>query len=478
MSSRWERAALICLILLACLFSSTSYSKGVSPYLPMNMSPEAERQIERLLALAGDPVLTRPIPASRVQAAVKKYCKKTTQICKQVRTYLERFSQSDGFTYANFETGAKSDDEISLPNQRGEGSANAFSVNAQLYLRLNPYWYAFLGGERREDGESLEGTYQSIGVEWMQLDFGYRAHWLSPMQTSAMLWSTNAETTPSITLSSPSPISDFGFRYELFATRLSNSDNIAFQGGKTSGSPCAIGMHLSMTPLPFWAIGLNRVMLYGGGARGECHKPKDLFKALFDPSAADNAGSNLSKDDEFGNQSASLTSRLNVTGRVPWSLYLEYAGEDTSVNKAYRLGNAALQVGLFFPAIGEDMDLTLEFSEWQNSWYVHHIYQDGTRNDGNVLGHWAADQRAKSDGVGGQAAVLRWNWQFLGNHLAHLQLRSVEQESYSAANYTSGYDVTARYSVGMGDYITGVEGTMGRSVWDEDFYRAGFFLRW
>ncbi|KZY74485.1 hypothetical protein A3742_12985 [Oleiphilus sp. HI0071] len=464
--------------LLLAVMPLKANARGVSPYLPLHISPEAERQIERLMVLAGDPVLTRPIPAARVHDALKYYCEEPNTLCRQVRSYLKRYSQTDGFTYANLELNAKSDESIPLPNQRGEDSDNAATINAQLYLRLNQHWYAFLGGERREDGESMEGTYSSFGVDWMQFDVGYRSHWLSPMQHSAMLWSTNAETRPSLTLSSPISIGSLGFRYELFATQLSKSDNIAYQGGLTSGNPCAIGMHLSLNPVRHVAFGLNRVMIYGGGERGECYEPENLLKAFFDPSGADNAGDNLSQDDEFGNQSASLTSRINVTGQVPFSLYFEYAGEDTSVNKFYRLGNAALQGGIYFPSLFEEVDLTYEYSEWQNSWYVHSIYKDGSVSGGNIIGHAAADQRQKGDGAGGRSSLLSFGWQHAVDRLLNVQFRTIQQASYSSFHYEPAFDAQVRYSIAASDYIWGLEGRTGSSVWDEDYYQVGAFVRW
>ncbi|KZX76448.1 hypothetical protein A3715_13170 [Oleiphilus sp. HI0009] len=478
MLSRLDRVLLTSAILTALLFSSFSRASGVSPYLPLHMSPEAERQIERLLVLSGTPVLTRPIPAALVHKAVKEYCQQTSALCRQVRSYLKRFAQTDGFTYANLNLRLASDKRAPIANQRGESTDNVASINAQLYVRMSPHWYAFLGGERREDGESLEGTYSSFGWDWMQLDVGYRPHWLSPFQHGAMLFSSNAETTPSLTLSSPMPIGSWGFRYEMFATRLSRSDNIAYQGGKVSGNPCAIGMHLGINPVRNISFGVNRVMMYGGGARGKCHEPKDLFKAFFDPSSADNAGNNLSKDDEFGNQSASFTSRINVTGRVPFSLYFEYAGEDTSVNKFYRLGNAALMGGAYFPALFSDLDLTIEHAEWQNGWYVHHIYQDGSVSGGNIIGHAAADQRESGDGVGGRATTLSSSWQYHAGRMLYMQVQSIQQASYSNQNYDHALDVLIRHSFAAKEALWGIEGRSGKNVWGDDYYSIGAFTRW
>lgn len=478
MSLVWERRLLVTFSYVLFLISFNVSARGVSPYLPLNISPEAERQVERLMALSGTPILTRPIPLVQVQEALKHYCTQPSTVCRQVRNYLSRYRDTDGFTYANLELNLKSDEAAPLANERGQASDNAVAGNAQLFLRLSEYWYSYLGGERREDGESMEGTFTSVGVDWMQLDVGYRPHWFSPMQHSAMLWSTNAETTPSLTLSSPAMIGSIGFRYELFATKLSKSENIAFQGRTTSGDPCAIGMHLSINPIKHVAFGVNRAMMYGGGERGKCHEPKDLFKAFFDPSSADNAGDNLSKDDEFGNQIASFTSRINVTGHIPFSLYFEYAGEDTSVNKFYRLGNAALQGGIYFPSIGDDIDLTYEYSEWQNGWYVHHIYRDGTVSGGNIVGHAAVDQRVKGDGAGGRSSVLGVNWQHATDRLLYAQVLTIQQASYSSVDYEQAYELLSRYSIAERDYIWGFEGRTGKTVFDDQYYQVGVFTRW
>ena len=41
-----------------------AFATGVTPYLPLNLEPEIESQIERVLILGNQPVLTRPIAAA------------------------------------------------------------------------------------------------------------------------------------------------------------------------------------------------------------------------------------------------------------------------------------------------------------------------------------------------------------------------------------------------------------------------------
>ena len=90
---------------------------------------------------------------------------------------------------------------------------------------------------------------------------------------------------------------------------------------------------------------------------------------------------------------ASFTSQFVLGEPLPMAVYFEYAGEDTSTLSNLRLGNTALSAGIAFPKLGERFSATFEITEWQNGWYVHHIYRDGLRHEGHVLGHWGGDWR-------------------------------------------------------------------------------------
>jgi len=54
----WRPAiAFICVLASS---AQTTLAAGVSAYLPLNLEPEMERQIERVLILADEPILKRP----------------------------------------------------------------------------------------------------------------------------------------------------------------------------------------------------------------------------------------------------------------------------------------------------------------------------------------------------------------------------------------------------------------------------------
>src|SRR5258708_9946984 len=75
---------------------TVAHAKGVTPYLPLNLDPEVERQVERVLVLGDKPVMTRPIPAALVLEALPKACKADAALCESVRTDLNRYMAGTG----------------------------------------------------------------------------------------------------------------------------------------------------------------------------------------------------------------------------------------------------------------------------------------------------------------------------------------------------------------------------------------------
>ena len=462
---------------VAVATSGSAWSKGVSPYLPLQMSPDIERQIERVLLLAGRPVMRRPIPAAVVLEALPQACPQDPVACRRVRTYLRRYMNKWGISDAGLEIALTDGDSLApSPNLRGEGVESEWRANVSAYYQPWDHLIVNAGGVAYE-GEALPtGSFVSMGFDFAQLDIGFREHWLSPMTDSAMLITSHAPTIPSITLSNYRPLTRWGFGYELFVGELSRSDEIRFGDELTSGEPRLAGLHLSMAPVAGWSLAANRLVQYGGGARGG-RGLKDFIEAILDPSGEDNQGDDLSQEEEFGNQQASLTSEFIFPGSTPFAVYFEYAGEDTSYDSNYRLGNAALSMGLRFPRLWKFVDVVYEASEWQNSWYVHGIYLDGPTNEGHVLGHWGGDYRAPRDGVGAQAHMIGLGWTppFGGSFQA--TYRTIANENYSSVDYERAHIVELSYSRPIADFIVGAEIMGGRDTFGDKFTRLAAFGR-
>jgi hypothetical protein len=469
-----SRALFACLLFAA--MSPAASARGASPYLPLNLSPEIERQIERVLILADKPITSRPLAAATVLDALPAACRIDVALCTRVRRYLDGYMRKIGLAHASVEVAATDGAIAPLANQHGASSDSEWLASAQGYWQPTDSIIVSLGGVGDADDAVATGSMLSAGWDFAQLDVGYRDHWFSPFTDSAMIISTEARTLPSITLSNYRPFTRLGLSYEVFMAEMEHSERIVFGEGFTAGKPRLAGLRFSIEPTPGWSLGANRLMQYGGGERGGSSFG-DFIDALTKPHQADNPTDADERDAQFGNQTAAWTSRFIFPGRTPFAAYLEYAGEDTSYEGNYRLGNSALSIGITFPRLWRRFDLTYEASEWQNAWYTHTIYLDGLSNDGHVLGHWGADRRVFGDTVGGQSHVLRLGWEAPFGGYLQLQARTIANESYGINDYERGYDVALRYSRGIHGVTAGAEVLAGRDVFGEDYSRIAGFVR-
>lgn len=456
------------LAIAALLAATTGAARGVSPYLPLNLDPRIEAQIERVMILAGRPVLRRPFAAATVLDALPAACRHDAALCAEVRTYLQRYMRSAGLTQARVEIAAASAAARQvIPDQHGLKMNDAADVAVGGFYQPGDSLLLSAGAVVTPDRVTPTGTVVSAGFDFAQFDLGYRDHWFSPLTDAGLLIGTEAPTMPSATLSNYRPLTRLGLGYELFVAEMSRSNRITWEGGYTSGHPRLAGLQFSAEPASGYGLAFNRVMQYGGGARDRSGFG-DLFKAFFNPTGSDHTSGTLDTDQEFGNQVASISSSLVIPGRVPFVIRTEYAGEDNAWSGNYLFGNTDLSLGIQFPSLWRRLDLSYEISEWQNQWYVHHIYQDGLTNEGYVIGHWFGDNRIFGDDIGGRSQTLRAGWTRTNGDRWQLTWRLLANDVYQAgplhaASYPYqhmlqldlGYDTTWRgHDVGA-QLITG-----------------------
>ena len=138
----------------------------------------------------------------------------------------------------------------------------------------------------------------------------------------------------------------------------------------------------------------------------------------------------------------------------------------------------ALSAGVQFPQLGSRFDLTVELSEWQNAWYVHHIYRDGLVNEGRVIGHWGADWREPGDGVGARSFMTRLGWQPKFGGFFEGTFRHLQNESYTAPDYSPAYDLDVRYSAPWKQFLVGAQLSAGHDSFAESYSRISVFVRY
>jgi Capsule assembly protein Wzi len=473
------------LLALLALLQPQAHARGVSPYLPLNLDPEVEREVERVLILAGKPVMTRPIPAAVVLDALPKACEVDVVLCNRVRRVLSQYMHIAGVEFASAEGAVTSgSSKAVMPNQHGETAQSSYDAAGAWYVQPSDYALVNLGGVAYQGRATATGSVISVGFDWAQLDLGYRDHWWSPMTDSSMLISTEAPTMPSVTLSNYDPFTRLGLQYEVFLARMSYSNKIELPNGDlTSGNPKFAGLHLGITPGNYgWSFAASRIIVFGGGAAGG-QTLSGILKAFINPTESQTTGFGTTED-VIGKQEAEITSRFVFPGRMPFSIYFEFAGNDTAGGDRLLFSKTDLSAGVQFPRVGP-FDITYEFSEWQPTWYIKNRsavqtgYGDGITNDLLSIGHWFGDQREFGDAVGGQSNMLRLGWEPEMGGLLEAQLRALVNDSfYGAFPYRHEYMGSLTYSYPWKGYVLGSEIDYGRDVFGAHYTRLAGFLRY
>ena len=123
------------MLLAAC---GTATAGGVTAYLPMNLEPEIERQVERVLILADEPILKRPFSVELVKLALPQACQVDKPLCTRVGKYLERYSHDYAVSHASA-TGsvAHAKDGVALPNQHGMPADSDYELSVVALCAAN-----------------------------------------------------------------------------------------------------------------------------------------------------------------------------------------------------------------------------------------------------------------------------------------------------------------------------------------------------
>lgn len=444
-------------------------------------------RIEQLLVVSNMPVMRKPFNVQQVLHYAEQIRDSYPGLYEAIVPKLKGLDDGCDIAHAQAQLsyGSDLDTPQLLPNERGESVDSQYRVSASASCKPTD-WFGVSAGVLVRDNPADEipvDSYIVLGFDSLQLDVGYREHWASPFQSSAMLWSTNARPSISVGISNPMPFNDFwNIHYEISISELEERGNILYGNQLESGRPALLLTHLSFEPFDGWVIGLNRTMQFGGGSR-----EVDLsliWDAFVDPVHSDNSGridcgAQFVNQCELGNQQASVTSRMNFQGDVPFSLYFEYAGEDTANHENNRIGNISVSGGLFIPFLfGGNWSLNLELSEWQNEWYTHGIYRDGYTNEGVVIGHWGANERLFREKAGASSQVLKLGWQQDSNSRIEFEFRRLENEDYALYDYKVAQHLRANYDTQILKYKFGVAALVGKTVYGDDYQRLELIWKW
>jgi hypothetical protein len=168
---------------------------------------------------------------------------------------------------------------------------------------------------------------------------------------------------------------------------------------------------------------------------------------------------------------------------MPFSAYVEFGSRDNLHGDLVRPHNSGLSAGVHFPQFFKRFDLTLEASEWQNSWYTDYVWLEGMTANGYVTGNWGGDWRSFSDAVGAQTAMAQLGWALQSGDEINLRFRTLQNQGYSAflgfptIDYRRASMVTAEYAQPRDGYTRGLELDLGTDVYGKGFARLAAFVR-
>ena len=473
----------IIFLLNLCVINVASFAKGPSPYLPLQVDPLIELELNRLATLAKLPLLTKPYHAATINRYLKKIADSHPTLHTRITTYLSRYKKKAALTHATVKLSYADTENIAIPNQRGQMADANYQASFSGFWQVNKYLILNGGGSYFEGGDLLKtNTFISFGLDVLQVDIGYREHWLSPFQESAVLLSTQAKAPLSVTISNPTLLTDFNIKYEFSVGLLDKQDGIRFDRDKpaVSGEPALLMMHLSAQPFDWWTVGFNRTLMFGGDEKVTLG---DVWEGIIDPVNSDNCGGEGTDlqdcSEELGNQQASITNKFDLSlFHMPASFYYEYAGEDTSNYSNNRLGNIAHSFGLFLPYLNETMSLNMEFTNFQSAWYTHHIYGEGYSNDKVKMGHWWGSMKDPKDGTGGKAGSIRFDWQNSNESQITLLYRTASFDESSIADYQQSHELEIKYSKVVDSGFLGLKLYFGKNNYDESFVQTSVSYTW
>lgn len=471
------------LLLIAIVaFPTSLLSKGISPYLPVNVSPLLENEVNRLVTVAGIANLTKPYSLATIFEHMDKIKDTHPRLYSRLKVSLTPYTRSLSIT--QFSATAKaSQDNHSVANQRGTNTNSNLNISFRTQWQAADWLGIYFGGDLTHYKESNldnqiqpTGSLISLGTDWAQVDIGYKDIWLSPFQGSSQLLSTNAETLPSVSVSNNKQLDTFGIKWNYNAFLAQTSRQLVqFRPGEFSDQdkPLLAGLHFSFQPTDWWSIGASRVFQFAGGDRPVSFGT--LARAFFDPRGADN---DASVDQESGNQIAAISNKINFDGEIPFSFTIELGGEDTSNNKEYQLGNTSLTAGLYFPYFFcEKLSFNYEYSSWQDAWYTNNVYFDGYVNEGIVMGHWAMQpQRALGTATPGKSQFMQAYWQLENDSVISVEIKTSELERTTDVIYQDAWELNLDYSMPWEGHILTIGTFLGEDSFGERFSQVK--VRW
>lgn len=255
---------------------------------------------------------SRAVTASQQSALARLRAASNLELQEGVRLHTRAAIANEPITIRGFNDTPREEAEISAGMQYTSGR---FAANVQATWANNP-----------EDDKRVraDGSYAAVLLGNWSLGISAQNRWWGPGWNTSMIYSHNARPVPSIVIDRHQT-TPFNTKWLSWLGHWDLSMGVG-QLESDRGTPNALlySMRISVRPTQGLNIGVSRVAQLCGDDRS-CSL--DTWKDML--LGKDNAGDNVSAEDEPGNQLAGWDVRWSSTAfDQPFALYTQWIGED------------------------------------------------------------------------------------------------------------------------------------------------------
>jgi Capsule assembly protein Wzi len=237
------------------------------------------------------------------------------------------------------------------PRADGELEGGISYTGDRLSFNVNLIRAADSADEWRADG-----SYVGFATRRWSFTAGYPERWWGPGMQGSLILSTNAKPMPQIGIQRLS-VEGFEHRWLRWIGPWSVTTFLGqFDDERAVNDALLFGLRLTARPLPQLEVAFSRTAQLCGAGRS-CGL-RDFSNMLI---GHDNRGTNVSAEDEPGNQLAGMDGRWSFRNR-PLAAYWQWIGEDS------RQGGP--QIGSFLRLIGAERSGSLGSTAWQHRSYI------------------------------------------------------------------------------------------------------------
>lgn len=456
------------IVIISLLTPRYAYGKGVSPYLPLNLPNHVAQKIEKLAVIADDGTLHKPYKVAQVTALARKIQNTHPLLYRDIAPYLRDHKERKSTSLVQLSL-VTSNDRFSNPYHFGVDGESNILLETAGYAMYSDHIGVSASAIISESSINKAQGMVHVGVDFLQLDIGYKSRWWSVGRIDSLLLSNESEAFASLSASNVIPLTEYDMNYEVFAGKLSNA-TISSGDSIERDQPYITGASLSFSPVNQVTLGFSHTTVFGGGVRD--NGSNEFFDALA-TNRLDSA-SNTSYADTQADRRYAIQARYSteVVG-FHYSIYGEHVTKKV-------LGNdntqpSAATVGIYFPAINES-SFRVEATRYDQGFYSSDIYSNDYQYEERALAHFVSSQ---TQNTSAKSITAQWFWSMgaensLTTTFGWSQIALLNESSNELVN--SSLNFSADYRSRFQNAYWGVETSAGIDAIGERVYRISLYL--